>query len=247
MSQMLIRVRLFACLRECAGTDSLEIELASGATVADAMRTLAGHDALGETLGRMPVHMAVNRDYAAADTVLAPEDELALIPPISGGAAGEGEGEGELPVSRRTGDVPIHVRVSERPLSLQALSQAVGDPGAGAIVVFQGVTRDVERLDYEAYTEMAEERIEAIVRECVAAHGLRGGRRRAPRRPRRARRAERDRRVVGGASRGSVRRCARDDRSDQGAGADLEARARRWRSRALGAWHGADERELASA
>ena len=168
LSQMLVRVRLFACLRECAGTDSLELELAGGATVADAMSTLAGHEALGEMLARMPVHMAVNRDYAAADTVLAPEDELALIPPVSGGAGGKGE----LSASGG-GDVPIHVRVSERPLSLQALSQAVGDPGAGAIVIFQGVTREAERLDYEAYTEMAEERIEAIMRECVAAHGLR--------------------------------------------------------------------------
>jgi molybdopterin converting factor subunit 1 len=165
---MLVRVRLFACLRECAGADSLEIELASGATVADAMRTLAGHDALGEMLARMPVHMAVNRDYAAADTVLAPEDELALIPPVSGGAVPDGK-----PPAARSRETPIHVRVSETPLSLQALSQAVGDPGAGAIVIFQGVTREVERLDYEAYRDMAEERIEAIMRECVAAHGLR--------------------------------------------------------------------------
>ena len=65
------------------------------------------------------------------------------------------------------------MRVSDQPLSLQTLASAVGDPGSGAIVIFQGVTREVERLDYEAYTEMAEERIEAIVRECVAAHDLR--------------------------------------------------------------------------
>jgi MoaE-MoaD fusion protein len=161
---MVVHVRLFASLRERAGTDSLELELWRGATVADAMRTLAKDDSLGELLERMPVHMAVNRDYAAAGTVLAPEDELALIPPVSGGAPSAGE---------RGGDVPIHVRVSEEPLSLQALSAAVGDPGAGAIVIFQGVTREVERLDYEAYTAMAEERIEAIMRECVLAHDLR--------------------------------------------------------------------------
>jgi molybdopterin synthase catalytic subunit len=63
--------------------------------------------------------------------------------------------------------------VSEQPLSLQTLASTVGDPGSGAIVIFQGVTREVERLDYEAYTEMAKERIEAIVRECVATHDLR--------------------------------------------------------------------------
>ncbi len=160
---MVVHVRLFASLRERAGTDSLELELCRGATVADAMRTLARHDSLGELLARMPVHMAVNRDYAAAGTVLAAEDELALIPPVSGGA----------PTSERGRDASIHVRVSEEPLSLQALSAAVGDPGAGAIVIFEGVTREVQRLDYEAYTAMAEQRIEAIMRECVATHDLR--------------------------------------------------------------------------
>jgi molybdopterin converting factor subunit 1 len=163
MSAMVVHVRLFASLRERAGTDSLELELWRGATVADALRTLAKDDSLGELLERMPVHMAVNRDYAASGTVLAPEDELALIPPVSGGA----------PSTEGVENVPIHVRVSEEPLSLQALSAAVGDPGAGAIVIFQGVTREVERLDYEAYTAMAEERIEAIMRECVVAHDLR--------------------------------------------------------------------------
>jgi molybdopterin converting factor subunit 1 len=162
--EMVVRVLLFAVLRERAGTDSLELALCPGATVADAMLALAGLEQLGELLERMPVHMAVNRDYATMGTVLRPDDELALIPPVSGGAGAD----------RESGAAPrVHVRVSEQPLSLQALSRAVGDPGAGAIVIFQGVTREVERLDYEAYIAMAQERIEAIARECVAAHELR--------------------------------------------------------------------------
>jgi MoaE-MoaD fusion protein len=164
VSEMVVHVRLFAVLRERAGTDSLELTLRRGATVADAIRALAEHEQLGELLERVPVHMAVNRDYAAAGTVLTPEDELALIPPVSGGA----DAEDERGVTPR-----VHVRISEEPLSLQALSRAVGDPGSGAIVIFQGVTREVERLDYEAYVAMAQERIEAIVRECIAAHDLR--------------------------------------------------------------------------
>ena len=59
-----------------------------------------------------------------------------------------------------------------QPLSLEALTRLVGRPGAGAIVSFQGVTREVERLDYEAYREMAEERMAAILTECVERHGL---------------------------------------------------------------------------
>ncbi len=65
-----------------------------------------------------------------------------------------------------------HVRVTDEPLSLEALSAAVGRPGAGAIVAFQGVTREVSRLDYEAYGEMAEQRIAKILDDCVARHGL---------------------------------------------------------------------------
>jgi molybdopterin converting factor subunit 1 len=148
-----VRVRLFAALREQAGSDSIEIELGEGATVADAIERLSALPPLAGLLERLPVAMAVNRDYARPDTPLCAEDELALIPPISGGAG-------------------IHVRVTEEPLSLEALSHSVGRPGAGAIVSFQGVTREVERLDYEAYSEMAESRMAAILEECVARHGL---------------------------------------------------------------------------
>jgi molybdopterin synthase catalytic subunit len=65
-----------------------------------------------------------------------------------------------------------HVRVTEEPLSLERLATLVGRPGAGAIVTFQGTTRDVERLTYEAYTEMAQARIAAIVAEAIERHGL---------------------------------------------------------------------------
>ncbi len=164
VGEIVVHVRLFAMLRERAGTDTLALELREGATVADAMRALAGHERLGELLERMPVHMAVNRDYATAGTVLNPDDELALIPPVSGGAETD-DARGTAPRA--------HVRVSEEPLSLEALSRAVGDPGSGAIVIFQGVTREVERLDYEAYAAMAQERIETIVDECIATHDLR--------------------------------------------------------------------------
>ncbi len=115
-----MRVRLFAILRERAGSDSLDVDLAEGATVADAIRALSELPALTGVLDRMSVAMAVNREYATMDTRLVAQDELALIPPISGGA-------------------DIHVRVTEEPLSLEALTVAVTRPGAGAIVTFQGM------------------------------------------------------------------------------------------------------------
>lgn len=152
---MKVTVRLFAILRERAGMNLLEVELDEGATVADLLEELAARPELGDLLTRMPVRMAVNRDYAEPGTALAPGDELALVPPVSGGSSGG-----------------VHVRITEDPLSVDKLSRLVSRPSAGAIVTFQGQTRDVDRLDYESYREMAEHRIEGILMECIERHGL---------------------------------------------------------------------------
>jgi molybdopterin synthase catalytic subunit/molybdopterin converting factor small subunit len=138
---MKVTVRLFAVLRERAGRDSVELDLDDGATVRDAIAAVPAADGV-------PVVMAVNREVAAEDVVLAPGDELALIPPVSGGA--------------------IH----SEPLSVDALVERVRDPRAGAVVTFSGVTREVDFLDYEAYTEMAAEQIDAIVADAIERHGL---------------------------------------------------------------------------
>jgi molybdopterin synthase catalytic subunit len=61
----------------------------------------------------------------------------------------------------------VHVRVTEEPLSLERVAGEVGRAAAGAVVTFQGVTRDVELLEYDAYREMAEERIHAILIEAL--------------------------------------------------------------------------------
>lgn len=159
MARMVVSVRLFAMLRERLGSGRLEIELEEGATVGDAVSALSEKPGLGPLLGEMPVLMAVNREYAHADAPLREGDELALIPPVSGGAP-SGSDPGVL------------VRISEESLDLQRIADAVKRPGAGAVVCFQGITRSVDRLEYEAYVEMAEERIRAILGECVERHGL---------------------------------------------------------------------------
>jgi molybdopterin synthase catalytic subunit len=136
-------------LRERAGARELTLELPDGARVRDALAEL------DELAAGLPLVMAVNREYAAEDHVLGAGDELALIPPVSGGA----------PVA------VVHARVTADALSLDALVERVRDPRAGAVVTFQGVTREVERLEYEAYAEMAEERIAAIVAAAAERHG----------------------------------------------------------------------------
>src|SRR5918999_5324571 len=149
---MQVTVRLFAMLRERAGASEVTVDLPDGARVRDALA------ALGELTSGLPLVMAVNREYAPEDQVLDAGDELALIPPVSGGET-----------------AAAHARVTGEPLSLDALVARVRDPRAGAVVTFQGVTREVERLEYEAYVEMAEERMTAIVLEAVERHGLCGG------------------------------------------------------------------------
>lgn len=144
---MLVRIRVFAVLRERVGGPSLDVELPDGARVSDALVAVA------DVTDGVPVVLAVNREYAPLDTVLRAGDEIALIPPVSGGAA-------------------LHARVTDAPLSLDAVAALVRDPRAGAVVTFSGATRDVPFLDYEAYAEMALAELERIVAAVAAEHGL---------------------------------------------------------------------------
>jgi MoaE-MoaD fusion protein len=146
---MHVRVRLFAGLRERAGADEMSLELPEGARVRDALTSMH------ELTAGLSVVMAVNHQYAAEDDRLSAGDELALIPPVSGGSVN---------VAR--------VRVTDQPLALDPLLEHVRDPRAGAVVTFQGVTREVSELDYEAYVEMAQRKIEEIVLAAVQRHGL---------------------------------------------------------------------------
>jgi MoaE-MoaD fusion protein len=144
-----IRVRLFAALRDRAGTDELELDLPDGARVADALENMRALTA------GVPVVMAVNREYADAAATLHAGDEVALIPPVSGGSVRA-----------------LHTRMTDEPLNLDPLVERVTDPRAGAVVTFLGVTREVPALEYEAYTEMAEQQMAEIVGRAIDRHGL---------------------------------------------------------------------------
>ena len=168
---MQVELRLFAMLRESAGRERLELELPEGATVADALAA-ARHEPGLDVLASMPVRVAVNREYASDDAPVSAGDELALIPPVSGGAGRRSEAKPTRAAVEAPDSAPPAARVTSEPLSIVGLANSVGRPGAGAVVVFCGVTREVERLEYEAYAEMATERIERILGECSERHGL---------------------------------------------------------------------------
>jgi molybdopterin synthase catalytic subunit/molybdopterin converting factor small subunit len=148
--QVQITVRLFAGLRERAGTDRLELELPPGSSAIDVWPALG--------VGEEPAGLlwAVNRAYAERDTPLADGDEVALIPPVSGGA----------------------FRLTHGPVNLTSVVVEVVDEQAGAIAIFLGTVRaqsrgrDVIALEYEAYEEMAEEVMAEIASELEGRYDL---------------------------------------------------------------------------
>jgi molybdopterin synthase catalytic subunit len=143
---VVVTVRLFAGLRERAGSARVQVELPDGARVADLLAAM-------EVAPRSCV-VAINREYAGESEPVREGDEVALVPPVSGGA-----------------DVVRRVRIVAEPLDVGALAAAVRDQSAGAVVLFEGVTRDVPELDYEAYVEMAESKLRTIGEEVAAAYG----------------------------------------------------------------------------
>lgn len=141
----------FAVLRERLGRDTHTVDLPPTSTVADAHRALiAAFPALAALLPR--VQTAVNQAVVGHSHTLYDGDEMALIPPVSGGADGP-------------------IAVLDRPLVLGDLVAQVESPAHGAVVTFTGVVRrhgqlpEVARLEYEAYVPMAEKELRAIADE----------------------------------------------------------------------------------
>jgi molybdopterin synthase catalytic subunit len=146
---MRVTVRLFAGLRERAGRARLEVE--DVARVEDVWPKLGLGDE--EPPGLL---YAVNREYVERRHELADGDEVALIPPVSGGS----------------------FRLVEGPLDIAAVLREVEDPEAGALASFVGTvrrrsrSRDVAHLEYEAYEEMAEPMLAGLGAELTERHGL---------------------------------------------------------------------------
>lgn len=151
---MKVTVKLFARLRELAGTHTLEHHVAENATISDLIQNLqAEFPKLTEIIPRTVV--SVNREFADLQTRLADGDEVAIFPPVSGGI---GEDKGKF-------------AITYEPISLDEMAAKVSKPETGAVAVFAGVVRNVsagksvEHLEYEAYEEMAVAKLRQVAAE----------------------------------------------------------------------------------
>jgi len=149
-----VRVRFFARLRELAGTELETIEVPPDSTVAHVYELARrAHPAL--EADRKAVRPALNQEFAGWDAVVAQGDEVAFIPPVSGGADAAG----------------AMFEITSEPLDARRLEAAVSHPGAGAICTFSGVVRESSRgrsvthLEYEAFAEMATREMRRIADE----------------------------------------------------------------------------------
>lgn len=149
---MQVTVRCFAGAREAVGQATFQMEVPEGTTAGDLLGRLAS--AHPRLQGVAPhLLLSVNREYVDRSAPLKPGDEVALIPPVSGGAEG-----------------PLF-EITEAPLSVDAVAARVRHRSSGAIATFTGVVRERSRgrqvryLEYEAYPEMAVPKMQEIAAE----------------------------------------------------------------------------------
>ena len=162
---MHVVVRLFAGMRERVGKPSINLDLPAGASVADAVTAVAreakAREANANWCEYAHLMTAINDEYVSMDKKLCDGDELALIPPVSGGQC---EVPGGVAFSES-------VEITSKRLDPSQVTARVHNDGNGAVVTFLGVTRDhnldrrVKYLEYEAYQPMADNMIACLIVE----------------------------------------------------------------------------------
>jgi molybdopterin converting factor subunit 1 len=161
---MRVQVLFFGILKDIVGKPLEAIELPDEASVGDVLaRYEAQFPKLKESLPSLAV--AVNQQYAGSDTKLSPDDEVALLPPVSGGATGLGRER--------------HSSIVREVIDTQRVVAGLKHAEDGAVLVFEGVVRNQTRgrktvyLDYEAYEEMALEQMESLAGQALGQFQIR--------------------------------------------------------------------------
>ncbi|HEU4964847.1 MAG TPA: molybdenum cofactor biosynthesis protein MoaE [Bacilli bacterium] len=160
---MKLHVHLFAGIAQAVGQPFWEGELPEGSTVAELFARIAADHPAAEAVLRLSF-ASVNHEFAAPDTVLRETDEIALLPPVSGG-----QDDGETAAAEAERFV-----ITEEPLSVDKMMSLVRNPLCGAINLFVGTVREMTqgkrtiRLEYEAYAPMAVKMMKQIAEEIDA-------------------------------------------------------------------------------
>jgi molybdopterin synthase catalytic subunit len=156
---MRVRVLFFGILKEIVGKPADEIDLPDGASVRDVLARYESHlPRLKESLPSLA--LAVNQEYAGPDTKLKADDEIALLPPVSGGAP--------EPAGRQR-----YATIVREVIDTQRVVDALKRGEDGAALVFEGVVRNQTRgrktlyLDYEAYEEMALQQMNSLAHQAL--------------------------------------------------------------------------------
>lgn len=162
---MNVTVLFFATLKDRAGRERLEVELATGATVAE-LKARLGAELPALTPNLPTALVSRNKEFAFAEDVLRDGDEVALFPPVSGGSH----------LSPPTSHFPTLFRITNDVLNLDELVASITLPSTGAACVFTGMVRGetaregrtTMRLEYEAYAPMAEMKMKQVADEIRA-------------------------------------------------------------------------------
>jgi len=164
---MRVKVLFFGMLKDLAGTSTDSLELPEGATLADLLDHYETR--LPKLKDFLPsIALSINREYAASTEQLHAGDEVALLPPVSGGSGEPSPGSGS--------SVPLHSAhavIVREPIDATTVIARIKHPEDGAVAVFDGIVRNHTRgrrtlyLDYEAYEGMALEKMEELARQAL--------------------------------------------------------------------------------
>jgi len=170
---MQVRVRYLGMLKELAGCEGESVDVADGASVGELFAALQQRIPQLQKF-RHAIALAVNYEYSGGDIRLREGDEIALIPPVSGGTPGESS------ISENAGmQATEHAALVRDRIDGAAITLAIKQPDDGAVVVFDGVVRNHTRgrrtlhLDYTAYEPMALRQMEHLARQALANHAIR--------------------------------------------------------------------------
>jgi molybdopterin synthase catalytic subunit len=170
---MQVRILPFGILKESLGSDPFALDLPGGATVSDLLARLGVQAPAVETLG---IAVSVNAEYADRGQMLSENDEVGLLPPVSGGSSANPHPAAQKVPNE---EQPTLVRLVREPIQAEALVAAAKQGEDGAVVVFDGIVRNNSRgrqtlhLDYEAYEEMATKQMNELAREAITRFGVR--------------------------------------------------------------------------